>query len=122
MKAVCGQRRVRHRGADPRPSPTTGTVSTSLSDGGLGRTSWARLRPWGLGAGSRTGGGTDGISKPRGVPRSEGKTWAPDRDSPVNEHFVAFIHTDWKLYELVSNVQYLSSSSSSFLFKRQIFP
>ncbi|KAG0710492.1 Ubiquitin carboxyl-terminal hydrolase isozyme L3 [Chionoecetes opilio] len=41
----------------------------------------------------------DGISKAHEESAQEGQTEAPDREAQVNEHFVAFIHKDGKLYE-----------------------
>ncbi|XP_045108593.1 ubiquitin carboxyl-terminal hydrolase isozyme L3-like [Portunus trituberculatus] len=43
--------------------------------------------------------GDDGISKAHEESAQEGQTEAPDREAQVNEHFVAFVHKDGKLYE-----------------------
>lgn len=42
----------------------------------------------------------EGISKAHEESAQEGQTEAPDRESEVNEHFVAFVHVDGNLYEL----------------------
>ncbi|XP_050686420.1 ubiquitin carboxyl-terminal hydrolase isozyme L3-like isoform X1 [Eriocheir sinensis] len=61
----------------------------------------------------------NGISKAHEESAQEGQTEAPDREAQVNEHFVAFVHVDGKLFEFDGRrkfpINHGSSSADSIL-------